>query len=70
MAWRRGQAHGQDVRGRVLACPDLPLVEVATQFDVSPSFLPSARARWRARGDAAPRPKRSRHLRSGLLPER
>jgi len=38
MAWRRGQAYGQDLRDRVLACPDMTLVEVATRFGVSPSY--------------------------------
>ncbi len=35
MAWRRGQAYGQDLRDRVLAYSDLTLVQVATHFDVS-----------------------------------
>ena len=38
MAWRRGQACGQDLWDRVLACPDLTLVEVATRFSISPWF--------------------------------
>ena len=57
MAWRRGQAYGQDLRDRVLACPDLTLVEAATRFDVSPSYVSKVRARLRDQGDAAPGPQ-------------
>lgn len=57
MAWRRGQAYGQDLRGRVLACPDLTLVQVATRFRVSPSYVTKARARLRELSDAAPGPQ-------------
>ena len=35
MAWQRGQAYGQDLRGRVLACSELTLREVAVRFGVS-----------------------------------
>lgn len=54
MAWRRGQAYGQDLRDRVLACPDLTLMQVATRFGVSPSYVCKARARLRDLGDAGP----------------
>ena len=54
MAWRRGQAYGQDLRDRVLACPDLTLVQVATRFGVSPFYVSKARARRRDRGDPTP----------------
>lgn len=54
MAWRRGQAYGQDLRDRVLACPDMTLVEVATRFGVSPSYVSKVRARLRDLGDRAP----------------
>ena len=54
MAWRRGQAYGQDLRDRVLACPDLTLVQVATRFGVSPSYVYKARARLRDLGDPTP----------------
>lgn len=57
MAWRRGQAFGQDLRDRVLACPDLTLVQVATRFDISPSYVSKVRARLRELGDAAPGPQ-------------
>ena len=57
MAWRRGQAYGQDLRDRVLACPDLTLVQVATRFGVSPSYVSKVRARLRALGDAGPGPQ-------------
>jgi transposase len=52
MAWRRGQTYGQDLRDRVLACPDMTLVEVATRFGVSPSYVSKVRARLRELGDA------------------
>jgi transposase len=54
MAWRRGQAYGQDLRDRVLACPDMTLEQVAARFDVSPSYVSKVRARLRELGDAAP----------------
>ena len=69
MAWCRGQAaYGQDLRDRVLACPDLTLVEVAIRFDVSPSYVSKMRARLRDQGDAAPRPQHNHvPLRLALL---
>ena len=68
MAWRRGQAYGQDLRDRVLACPDLTLVEAATRFDVSPSYVSKVRARLRDQGDAAPGPQHNHvPLRLALL---
>ena len=67
MAWRRGQAYGQDLRDRVLACPDLTLVEVATRFDVSPSYVSKVRARLRDQGDAAPGPQHN-HVPLRLAP--
>jgi transposase len=54
MAWRRGQAYGQDLRDRVLACPDMTLVQVAARFGVSPSYVSKVRARLRNLGDPAP----------------
>lgn len=57
MAWRRGQAYGQDLRDRVLACPDLTLREVAVRFDVSASYVSKVRARLREHGDAGPGPQ-------------
>ena len=54
MAWRRGQAYGQDLRERVLACPDLTLMQVATRFGVSASYVSKVRARLRDLGDAGP----------------
>ena len=68
MAWRRGQAYGQDLRDRVLACPDLTLVEAATRFDISPSYVSKVRARLRDQGDAAPGPQHNHvPLRLALL---
>ena len=60
MAWRRGQAYGQDLRDRALACSDLTLMQVATRFRVSPSYVSKARARLRDLGDAAPGPQHNR----------
>jgi transposase len=54
MGWRRGQAYGQDLRDRVLACGDMTLREVATRFGVSPSYVSKVRARLRQSGDPRP----------------
>jgi transposase len=67
MAWRRGQAYGQDLRDRVLGCPDLTLVQVATRFGVSPSYVSKVRARLRNLGDAAPGPQHN-HVPPRLAP--
>src|SRR3954451_17023818 len=67
MAWRRGQAYGQDLRDRVLACPDMTLVEVATRFGVSPSYVSKVRARLRELGDARPGAQRN-HVPLRLTP--
>lgn len=64
MAWRRGRAYGQDLPDRVLACPDLTLVEAAARFDVSPSYVSKVRARLRDQGDAAPGPQHNADTRS------
>src|SRR3954454_11782149 len=67
MAWRRGQAYGQDLRDRVLACPDMTLVQVATRFGVSPSYVSKVRARLRELGDARPGAQRN-HVPLRLAP--
>ena len=67
MVWRRGQAYGQDLRDRVLACPDLTLMQVATRFNVSPSYVSKVRARLRDLGDAAPGPQHN-HVPPRLAP--
>ena len=36
MGWHRGQAYGQDLRDRQLACSDLTLVQVADAFWCKP----------------------------------
>ena len=59
MSWRRGQAHGQDLRDRVLACSNMTLVQVASRFGVSPSYVSKIRARLRDLGDAAPGAQRN-----------
>jgi transposase len=67
MAWCRGRAYGQDLRDRVLACSDMTLVEVATRFGVSPSYVSKVRARLRDLGDAAPGPQHN-HVPLRLAP--
>jgi transposase len=57
MAWRRGQAYGQDLRERVLAAADLSLRAAAARFAVSPSYVAKARARLRETGEATPGPQ-------------
>jgi len=67
MRWRRGQAYGQDLRDRVLACPDMTLVQVATRFGVSPSYVSKVRARLRELGDPNPGPQHN-HIPLRLAP--
>jgi len=67
MSWRRGQAYGQDLRDRVLACSELTLVQVATRFNVSPSYVSKVRARLRDLGEASPGPQRN-HVPLRLAP--
>jgi len=67
MAWRRGQAYGQELRDRVLGCPEMILVQVATRFWVSPSYVSKVRARLRDLGDAAPGPQHN-HVPPRLAP--
>lgn len=57
MAWCHGQAYGQDLRDRVLACPGMTLAQVAVRFGVSPSYVSKVRARLRNLGDAGPGPQ-------------
>ena len=42
----------------VLACGDMTLVQIATRFGVSPSYVSKVRARLRDLGDANPGPPR------------
>ncbi len=67
MSWRRGQAYGQDLRDRVLACPEMTLREVASRFGVSPSYVSKVRARLRELGDSRPGLQRS-HVPLRLAP--
>jgi transposase len=60
MAWRRGQALGQDLRERVLADAGRPARAVAVRFGVSVSYVVKARARLRDTGEASARPQRNR----------
>lgn len=57
MSWRRGQAYGQDLRDRVLACRDLTLAQAAERFGVSKSYVSKVRTRLRDHGDASPGPQ-------------
>ena len=59
MAWRRGQAYGQDLRERVLGAAGLSLRAAAARFAVSPSYVSKVRARLRETGDTAPGPQRN-----------
>ncbi len=56
MAWRRGQAYGQDLRERVLGAVGLSLRAAAARFAVSPSYVAKARARLRETGETTPGP--------------
>ena len=59
MAWRRGQAYGQDLRDRVLAADSEPIREVAARLSVSPSYVVKVRARLRETGEREARPQRN-----------
>jgi transposase len=67
MAWRRGQAYGPDLRGRVLAEGAAPLRAVAARFGVSPSYVSKVRARLRDLGERTPGPQRN-HVPPRLAP--
>jgi transposase len=67
MAWRRGQAYGQDLRERVLGAAGLSLRAAAARFAVSPSYVAKVRARLRETGDTAPGPQRN-HVPPRLAP--
>jgi len=67
MAWRRGQAYGQDPRERVLGAAGLSLRAAAARFAVSPSYVAKVRARLRETGDTAPGPQRD-HVPPRLAP--
>jgi hypothetical protein len=54
MAWRRGQAYGQDLRERVLGAAGLSLRAAAARFAVSPSYVAKVRARLRDTGERRP----------------
>ena len=67
MAWRRGQAYGQDLRERVLGAAGLSLRAAAARFAVSPSYVAKVRARLRDAGEATPGPQRN-HVPPRLAP--
>ena len=60
MAWRRGQAPGQNLRDRVLADAGRPARAVAARFGVSASYVVKVRQRLRDTGEASARPQRNR----------
>ena len=67
MAWRRGQAYGQELRERVLGAAGLSLRAAAARFAVSPSYVAKARARLRETGETTPGPQRN-HVPLRLAP--
>jgi transposase len=67
MAWRRGQALGQDLRDRVLADTGRSSRAVAARFGVSVSYVVKARQRLRTAGEASARPQRN-HVPPRLAP--
>jgi transposase len=67
MAWRHGQAYGQDLRERVLGAVGLSLRAAAARFAVSPSYVAKARARLRETGETTPGPQRN-HVPPRLAP--
>ena len=67
MAWRRGQAYGQDLRERVAAATSLSLRAAAARFAVSPSYVAKVRTRLRRTGEATPGPQRN-HVPPRLAP--
>ncbi len=67
MAWRRGQAYGQDLRERVLGAAGLSLRTAAARFAVSPSYVAKVWARLRDTGEATPGPPRD-HVPARLAP--
>jgi transposase len=58
MAWRRGQAYGQDLRDRILAAKGSARA-VAAQFLVSVSYVVKARQRRARQGEVTSGPQRS-----------
>jgi transposase len=67
MAWRRGQAYGQDLRERVLGAWQLSVRAAAARFAVSPSYAAKVRGRLRETGEATPGPQRN-HVPLRLAP--
>jgi transposase len=67
MAWRRGQAYGQDLRDRVAAAAGLSVRAAAARFAVSPSYVAKVRSRLRRTGEATPGPQRN-HVPPRLAP--
>ena len=67
MAWRRGQAYGQDLRERVLGARELSVRAAAARFAVSPSYVAKVRARLRRFGESTPGPQRN-HVPPRLAP--
>jgi len=58
MAWRRGQAYGQDLRDWVLAAEGASVREIAERHSVSLSCAVKARVRESGEREARPQPSR------------
>lgn len=60
MLWRKGKAHGQDLRERVFASADggTGVCETARRLFVSSSYVSKVLARRRRTGETAARPQR------------
>jgi transposase len=60
MLWRKGKAHGQDLRDRVFAAADggSGVCEIARRLFVSVSYVSKVLARRRQSGETAARPQR------------
>jgi transposase len=67
MAWRRGQAYGQDLRDRVLAAEGETVRQIAARLLVSPSYVVKVRARLRQTGEREARAQHN-HLPLRLAP--
>jgi transposase len=67
MAWRRGQAYGQDLRDRVLAAEGETVRQIAARLLASPSYVVKVRARLRQTGEREARAQHN-HLPLRLAP--
>lgn len=56
MSWKRGEEYSQDLRERVLEARG-SIRDVAERFEVSPSYVSKAGARWRLSGQRTTKPR-------------